>query len=599
MFSSRLFWKIFLVYAGLNLTLAAGFMVVATVWQRGQVIQQVQRQLHDTAIVLRSHVEPQIDSAAESAKTPAREQARDTLQLLVKRLSAMTHTRMTLVAENGEVIADSDEDPRSMQNHRNREELKAARGDEALGVSSRRSPTLGIRMLYVALPVEQDGRLVAFVRVAMALTSIDEHASAIQSFLWLLAGGTGLLALVLTYLMVGRIVGPLAQLTRSVETIAAGDYEQQVMLHRRDELGTLAAAVRRMQSDLAMRVNELQESNAQLNTVLGSMSEGVMAVDSQLRIILANAASRRMLDFATQDATGRPLLEVTRSRPIEQAVSNAFRREGTIESVLESTGPLQRIVLLRAASLPGDPTPGVVVVLHDITELRRLENLRRELVANVSHELKTPLAAIKAYAETLRLGAVNDPENNVEFVRRIEEQADRLHQLILDLLHLARIESGEEAFDITDVAVAKVVESCAVHHAEAAKAKQIELSTDPPERPVHVRADETALRTILDNLIDNAVKYTPEGGRVQIRWRTDQAMAVLTVEDTGIGIDPREQPRVFERFFRADKARSRELGGTGLGLAIVKHLTQAFGGSVSLSSTPGEGSRFEVRLPLS
>jgi two-component system phosphate regulon sensor histidine kinase PhoR len=238
--------------------------------------------------------------------------------------------------------------------------------------------------------------------------------------------------------------------------------------------------------------------------------------------------------------------------------------------------------------------------MHETTELRRLESLRRDFVANVSHELKTPLCSIKAYAETLRNGALNDREASVTFVERIMEQSDRLHHLILDMLSLARIESTQQVFEIEPIAVQEAVDACVDSHQAAAAAKQIMLVAESQHQGCFVRADQEGLREILDNLVDNAIKYTPEGGRVTIRWRatTDGKMASIEVEDTGIGIPVEELSRVFERFYRVDKARSRELGGTGLGLAIVKHLAQSFGGGVSATSESGRGSRFTVELPL-
>ena len=239
-----------------------------------------------------------------------------------------------------------------------------------------------------------------------------------------------------------------------------------------------------------------------------------------------------------------------------------------------------------------------VCPLRDVTELRRLESLRRDFVANVSHELKTPLSSIKAYAETLCQGALEDPVNRLHFVQQIEEQAERLHQLILDVLSLARIESGRQAFEIKAVSLATVVQSCIDRHRDNAGAKQITLECEPRRDAVHVRADAEGVRQILDNLIDNAIKYTPERGRVTIRWHVEEPMGVVQVQDSGIGIAAKDEPRIFERFFRVDVARSRELGGTGLGLSIVKHLAQFFGGTVGFRSEPGAGSTFEVRLPL-
>jgi two-component system, OmpR family, phosphate regulon sensor histidine kinase PhoR len=233
-----------------------------------------------------------------------------------------------------------------------------------------------------------------------------------------------------------------------------------------------------------------------------------------------------------------------------------------------------------------------------VTDLRRLENLRKEFVANVSHELKTPLASIKAYAETLRLGAIHDAEHCLGFIERIEEQAERLHQLILDLLQLARVEAGKEVFDFRDVSLDHLARECLEQFAPAAAARTTSLEIAPEGPPLLVHADEEGLRTILQNLIDNALKYTPPGGRVRVFWRREGGHAVISVQDTGIGIATRDLARIFERFFRVDKARSREMGGTGLGLSIVKHLAQALGGDVAVESQEGVGSTFRVKIPL-
>jgi two-component system phosphate regulon sensor histidine kinase PhoR len=327
------------------------------------------------------------------------------------------------------------------------------------------------------------------------------------------------------------------------------------------------------------------------------MVEGVLAVGPDRTILLANDAGRQLLDFATPEPLGRSLLEVTRARPVFEAVSQALAAASPVVTEFDAPGPQRRTLSLRATRLPGEPCPGVMLVLHDLSELRRLENLRRELVANVSHELKTPLAAIKAYAETLRLGAVNDPENNLAFVRRIEEQADRLHELILDILQIARLEQSQETFDIGPVPLGELIEECAHQFADIAAAKQIDLRAEAPAAGLLALADDEGLRTILNNLVDNALKYTPSGGRVTIRGTLREQLVILEIEDTGIGIADKDQARIFERFYRVDKARSRELGGTGLGLSIVKHLAQSFGGEVGVQSQPGRGSTFRVELP--
>jgi len=412
---------------------------------------------------------------------------------------------------------------------------------------------------------------------------------------WLTAGLVLAAGMAATWICVRQIVAPLSELTRSVRAASTTDSGPHLVATR-DEVGVLTGAFDQMQRDLARRLEQIQQNNQRLEAVLSSMAEGVLAIGPDRTILLANEAGRRLLDFATPNPIGRPLLEVTRTRPVQEAAAQAFRSSQPVVVEFDAPGAMRRSLALRATRLPGEPCPGVMLVLHDMTELRRLENLRRELVANVSHELKTPLSAIKGYAETLRLGAVNDSEHNLLFVRRIEEQADRLHELILDILQIARVESGQETFELAAVPIASLAEETARQFEKIAAARQVQVVVEPVQKAVAVVADEEGLRTILSNLVDNGLKYTPAGGTVTIRAVAGEQTVTLEVADTGIGIAEKEQSRIFERFYRVDKARSRELGGTGLGLSIVKHLTQAFGGRVSVESQPGLGSTFRVEL---
>ena len=441
-------------------------------------------------------------------------------------------------------------------------------------------------LLYAALLALFAGTVAVLVTVHAAMLWVG-----VAACLWLILGGLA------TWYAVGEVTRPLAQLSQSVRELAAGEDGKPPSANQLDEMAMLSADVEQIRGKLKRRVGELQTNAERLQAVLSSMREGILAVAPDKTILLANGACRELLEFSAAEPQGRPFLEVTRARPVYEAVLDAFQRSEPVHREFDAPGKQRRTLALRATRLPGDPCPGVMVVLHDVSEIRRLENLRRELVANVSHELKTPLAAIKAYAETLRLGAVNDPEHNLAFVARIEEQAERLHQLILDMLQIARVEAGEETFDIVDVPLREVYGECAAQFADAAAARKIELSVDEPGEEVFVRADEEGVRTILSNLVDNALKYTPEGGRVAVRAVANHRYVALEVQDSGIGIAEKDQGRIFERFYRVDKARSRELGGTGLGLSIVKHLAQAFGGSVGLESQLREGSTFRVSLP--
>jgi Signal transduction histidine kinase len=442
------------------------------------------------------------------------------------------------------------------------------------------------------------GLIVAHVLVVTGIFAFRNLSFAYRNvLLWTTAGLTISFGGLAMWACIQRIIQPLTELTRHVRAASASGDGQTAAIDSPDELGVLATAFNSMQRDLARRVDQIQENNERLQTILGSMVEGVLAVGPDKTILMANDAGRELLDFVTPKPVGRSLLEVTRVRPVHEAVARALAMAVPVETEFDSPGAHRRTLSLRATRLPGEPCPGVMVVLHDLSELRRLENLRRELVTNVSHELKTPLAAIKAYAETLRMGAVHDSENNLAFVQRIEEQADRLHELILDILQIARMEQGQETFEIVPVALADLIEACAQQFSDTAAARQVALAVELPPPDATALADEEGARTILDNLVDNALKYTPAGGRVTIRCRLDDEQATLEVEDTGIGIAEKDQERIFERFYRVDRARSREVGGTGLGLSIVKHLAQAFDGTVSLTSQLGRGSTFRVTLP--
>jgi len=598
MWTSRLFWKILLVHLGLVVALSSAAWIVLVERQESLVREQRDRRLLDTCRGVRVVVRGML--LAGDA---------DGLRQQVHDLARETGLRLTVIGADGKVLADSIQAPEAMDNHLERPEVRESSGPTRYGVAQRTSTSTGKEMYYCALPIVDGERPGGYVRVAVEAQLLDGPLQANRRWLALAAVmallGTG----AATYYIVHRVLLAVSDLNRRVIDLTRDDVAAQLdgiqaasdgqkSRSLGDELEQLDAGIGRLKDRFAQRMAELRGNADRLSNVLSNMAEGVLALDTKLRIVLANEASRRLLDFATEDIEGRPLWEVMRNRSVEETIAEAMHSGRPCMKEFESLTGTRRVLTMRASRLPGEPTPGVMMVLHDVTELRRLENLRREFVANVSHELKTPLASIKAYAETLRMGAINDPDNNVEFVRQIEEQSDRLHELILDLLQLARVESGQEAFEITSVLIELVVAGCLKSYAKTAAAKQITLATEGIARPVWVQADEEGLRTILSNLIDNALKYTPAGGRVTVRWNADATEGWFEVQDTGIGIGKTHHARVFERFYRVDKARSRELGGTGLGLSIVKHLTQAFGGNVSLDSQPRSGSTFRVTLPL-
>ena len=411
-------------------------------------------------------------------------------------------------------------------------------------------------------------------------------------------GGCAAIVAVAAHFVAYRLGQSLDNLWHVARGLSGSDEKRQLGGDVASEISDAALTIGESGESLEQERQRLNDEILRISTVLQSMADGVLVVDDRYEILIANPACRDLLRLAAAPVVGRPLLEVTRLRTLYDAVGQCLSRPGSLTTELNVGDQNERHLVLRASRLPGDPCPGAVVVLHDVSEVRRLENIRKEFVANVSHELKTPLASIKAYAETLKMGAVNDPEHNLDFVSRIEDDANRLHQLITDMLQIARIESHQQAFTLRPIDVQPQVERCIRDMANRADAKGINLRITPPDIAVTVTADEEGLQTVLANLLDNAIKYTPDGGQVNVRWGQEADMMVLEVEDSGMGIEAHLQDRIFERFFRVDRARTRDIGGTGLGLSIVKHLVQAFHGSVSVHSQLGHGSRFQVRLPL-
>jgi two-component system phosphate regulon sensor histidine kinase PhoR len=387
----------------------------------------------------------------------------------------------------------------------------------------------------------------------------------------------------------------------AAEHVGIGDQRPRVLIKVSGQVASLGQTFNDMSERLATRIARLEEDRQQLRTILSGMVEGVVALDAEQRLLFANDRATDLLELPTQAPVGRRLWEVVRQRQLLDVVQRALEQPEPLQEEINWTGATPRSLTLHVARLPGNPSRGAVLVLHDTSELRRLERLRQEFVANVSHELKTPLSVIKACVETLQLGAVDDPQNRDVFLERIAEQSDRLHALILDLLSLARIESGAEMFEFGPVPVAPVVQGCLARHRTRAEGRHQTLTIanngDGVADGYAVWADEEAFGQILDNLIDNAVKYTPEGGEIRVGWQLDGDQVCLEVADNGIGIPEYDLPRIFERFYRVDKARSRQMGGTGLGLSIVKHLVQALHGSIGATSRVGKGSTFTVRLP--
>lgn len=519
---------------------------------------------------------------------------REELQRRVVEQGRETERRLTLIASDGSVVADSDEAPARMDNHSSRPEVEAALRD-GVGHSRRRSHTLGREMLYVARRLA-DG---SFVRLAVPADAIAQELSVARRSV-VLGGLFGLaVALVLGAAFTRHFSSPLAEITRVAEDLRAGRYDSRAELEREDELGLLSETLNDLGAEVTRRVDTLESEDARLRAMLSGMVEGVVAVDADDRIVFVNQAARRLLDIERGDLEGHALVELAPIRAIVELLAAARASGGHegCEIELHRSGR-ERVLQAQASPFEGGGQQGLVLVLHELTDLRRLERVRRDFVANVSHELKTPLAAIQGFVETLLSGALHDEKNNVRFLERIAANVTRLTSLVADLLSLARIESGKQEIAREPIDVRALFDDVLRLRESALAAKGLQFERVRAERPLRVLGDREALTQVLDNLLDNAIHYTPEGGRIEVHFAQDDGRGVLQVRDTGMGIPAADLDRIFERFYRVDRARSQAAGSTGLGLSIVKNLVLRMGGQVSVESELGRGSTFTVRLPL-
>jgi two-component system phosphate regulon sensor histidine kinase PhoR len=528
----------------------------------------------------------------------------DELQTRVRRLGERLDVRLTLIDLDGRVLADSyQHDAASVakaENHRDRPEFMwAVRNGE--GAARHISPTLGEPFRYDAVRVDSGGKPAGVVRAGLPTEASEIELAGLSRWVWTIGFLLSVAATISAWWIAAWLTAPIRSLSSAASSLLRGDYNRRLPASTagaRDEIGAVAAALNEAGKRLAQRESQLHSTNQTQATVLEGMNESVIAVDRSEKILFANASASRVLGFDPHRVEDLTLLEAVRSHELRAIMQKALRSRQLCKAEITWRGKKLRTFDVLATPLPGDPPPGVVLVLRDISEVKRLEQMRQQFIANVSHELKTPLSSIKAYAETLLAGARNDPEHCERFLARIDEQAGRLHQLIMDMLSLAGIESSQSSLELTAVPVATVVNRCLADHEPQAAARQVRLENNVLDPKLEVHAEEEALRQILSNLIDNAIKYTPAGGRVTASCRINGNSVLIAVADTGIGIAAEHHARLFERFYRVDKARSRELGGTGLGLSIVKHLVQALGGNVAVESEVGRGSQFTIRLPL-
>ena len=510
---------------------------------------------------------------------------------------AASNVRVTVITAEGLVLADSQSDPQTMENHAGRPEIRDAfaKGD---GLSVRHSVTINRDLMYYAARYSVPGGPLVVLRFATPLGTVNEEVWVFRRRLWL----ASLIMLVVTgiaSLLISRSFSLRVERLQSFSRrVAEGDFRPIEADRSGDALEGLAASLNDTASRLDRAIRTLTEERNLSSAILGSMVEGVAVVNSSERLVFANEGFAEILELGVPPQAGSSLVETVRQTELIEAVRAVLSGAPRVEAEIVTGTLRQRFFAATVASVRPAENSGAVIVLHDITDLRKLERVRRDFVANVSHEFKTPLTAIQGFAETLLAGAMDDPQNRVRFLQIILDHSRRLARLTDDLLELSRMDADRVDLEVDRLSVSQFVQSCIDTTQRSAAEKNLRVSVNLKTSLPDIAADRRRLAEVLQNLLDNAVQYTPSGGRITVSASSDGEEVEFTVSDTGIGIPKVDQPRIFERFYSVDVARSREVGGTGLGLSIAKHLVEAHGGRIWVESEVGQGSQFHFTVPV-
>jgi len=509
---------------------------------------------------------------------------------LAKRIGKRINTRITVIGLDGQVLGDSEKDPQNMENHLTRPEIQQAL-KEGMGKSIRYSTTLKEEMLYIALPARKNGNITGIIRASFPLGQIRALVWNVNSKILYLALILAIFVLLLSFLSAKSITKPIKEMALVAKKIAKGNFNTRVSTKAKDEIGELSFSLNQMAQELQRLFTTLAVEREELQKILWAMVEGVVVLDSQKRIILANESFKKMCGFSSQSITGKPYWEILRNIDIERLIDKALSSGKTEASEIRYQ---DKIYLGNATLLSRTKEKEVLIVFHNITETKQLERVKADFVANVSHELRTPLTAIRGFVETLEEEAGEEQQH---FLGIIKKHTDRLINLISDLLLLSKIEERGKELEVEDVNLKEAIRDVFKIFESKSKKKNLKLELIAPDIPPLIKADSFLIEQLFINLIDNAIKYTKEG-EVKIEVIPQNQKIKIRVSDTGIGIPEEHINRIFERFYVVDKARSRQLGGTGLGLSIVKHIVLLHNGEISVDSKVGRGTTFTIILPV-
>jgi two-component system phosphate regulon sensor histidine kinase PhoR len=513
---------------------------------------------------------------------------------LAKQLGTDINARVTIIAADGTVLGDSEEDPATMENHSTRPEVIAALAT-GYGEIVRYSTTLNEQMMYVAVSIKDNNQVLGVARVALPLSDVRNSIHHLTIVISLAVILTIIITGFATWFIVRITTRRIREVTQASRKIAAGDLKQDIQIHSRDEAGELGKAFNEMAGNIRKLVEGISTEQSKLDTVLSNMADGVIVTDKEGNISLANHAAEKLFGFRAEAIISKTVIEVTHDHEIDNLAKRCLAREEQLNSQIEltSAGKYLRVI---AIPITGKILSGCLLLLQDLTEMRNLQTMRQELVGNISHDLRTPLAGIKIMVETLRDGAIDDKNAAIDFLTRIENEVDRLTQMVSELTELSRIEAGSTELNKENLNLNELINEAVIQLRPLADKQRITLNPVLSDTLPSAKVDRDRLSQTITNLIHNAIKFNRSGGSVTITTSSDDKTITVKVIDTGIGIPKANLPHVFERFYKADTSRTNS--GSGLGLAIAKHTIEAHGGTITAQSEEGNGSTFSFTIPL-
>lgn len=585
MSKSILFWKIYLAYSSLFIITLGLTVLISAVQIQRYMRQEKKAVLEEKLALFIPYFEEYLRSGSDH-----------NLKRVVKSLDSHTNSQVSFIDRNGLIIADS-KPIRNLENQLEKPELIAAL-NESFGYAQRFSEANQKEMIYVSKALRKNSRIVGFIRVAIPSDILAEQLYEVK-YLIVTVAFLGILFHLLMGLVISRkMTIPITEMMDACDAIRRGHYDQTVKTLPNDEIGRLGDTLNQLGIEITKKIATISLERAQFKSMIASMVEGVVSVDNANKILFCNKAAYRFLNSSINDCRQQNLNQVEGFSLLQEAVDKVCLSSKAVEGEITrlADDEHKQILEYNAAPFAAAGSSGVIVVLHDITRVRQLERIRRDFVANVSHEIKTPLTSIKGYTETLLQGAMTDHKNNYRFLVKIKKNAERLVSLVQDIISLAQIESQDETIHLLSQPWKPVIEQVLAQQDAEIQKKMLKISIEDNQH-INVMGDKDSMVLILDNLVSNAIRYSHPEGLLSIAVKKRKNFGVIIVKDTGIGIPRKDIERIFERFYRVDKDRSRQLGGTGLGLSIVKHLVQRMSGEIKVTSEVGVGSSFEVYLP--